>query len=202
MAAYQIKINIQNTPEQEIFMTFQCSVLSVPVIESDDISFKSQAIEYNGKSRTEIPITCLSSTHNLRIFNKVNKLQKGNKINIMGNLIKNDEEIVVAITYIVYDNNTSGFSSTDKKNLSKIPWLDPSGHKKSVNEDQSHDINDDLPKFILRQETNNAEVINVSDNNDDDTQGIKNFSIYQILSNLIFSLILQILIKKNVFIIY
>src|SRR5205809_2589808 len=99
MAAYQIKINVDDTPEQEVFMTFQCSVLSVPVIEGDDILFKSQVIEYNGKNRTEIPITCLCSIHNLRMFSKINKLQKGNKIDVMGNLIKNDEEIMVSITY-------------------------------------------------------------------------------------------------------
>ena len=47
--AYQIKINIDNTPEQEAFITFQCSILSFPIIEGNDILFKSQAIEYNGK---------------------------------------------------------------------------------------------------------------------------------------------------------
>jgi len=61
MTAYQIKINVDNTPEQEAFMTFQCSVL------------------YNGKSHNEIPITCLCSIHNLRIFSKINKLQKATK---------------------------------------------------------------------------------------------------------------------------
>ena len=123
MAAYQIKINIHNTPEQEVFMTFQCSVLSVPVIEGDDILFKSQVIEYSVKNWTEIPITCLCSTRNLRIFNKVNKLQKGNKLSIMGNLIKNDDEIVVSIIYIVYDNSTSNSTPINKKDLNKIPWL-------------------------------------------------------------------------------
>lgn len=130
-----IKININDTPEQEIFMSFQCSVLSVPIIENDNdkILFKSQVIEFNGKNRTEIPITCVCPTHNLRIFSKINKLQKGNKIDIMGNLIKNSEEIIVEITYIVYASNMNNISSTNKKDLSRIPWLNSSGIKKENN---------------------------------------------------------------------
>ncbi|CAB4389968.1 unnamed protein product [Rhizophagus irregularis] len=33
LMAYPIKINATNTPEQEIFMLFQCSILSIPAIE-------------------------------------------------------------------------------------------------------------------------------------------------------------------------
>jgi hypothetical protein len=78
---------------------------------------------------------------------------------------------MVSITYIVYGNSTSG-SSIDKKNFSKIPWLDPSGHKKTINENQFQKVNNNLPKFVI---TDNTEVIDVSDNNDnnDNTKGIK-----------------------------
>ena len=101
MLAYRIEININNTPEQEIFMSFQCSVLSIPVINGEHISFQAQAVEYSGKNRTEIPITCVYSIYDKRMLNKINKLQKGNRIDIAGNLIKNEEEIVVTITYLV-----------------------------------------------------------------------------------------------------
>src|SRR3954471_10284012 len=92
MSAYKIDIDVHNTPEQEIFISFQCNVLSVPVIDHNNILFKSQTIEFNGKTRTEIPITCFSSIENQRIFSKVNKLQKGHKIEIAGNLIKNNKD--------------------------------------------------------------------------------------------------------------
>src|SRR3954447_18331987 len=88
MSAYKININIHDTPEQEVFTSFQCIVLSVPLINNDTISFKSQVTEFNGKIRTVIPITCISPVYDQRICNKVNKLQKGNKIEIAGNLIK------------------------------------------------------------------------------------------------------------------
>src|SRR5688500_19029307 len=103
MSAYKININIRNTPEQEVFVSFQCNVLSHPVVDNETTSFQSQVTEFNGKLRTEIPIKCLTYIHDKRISNKVNKLQKGNKIEIAGNLIKNDnEEIVVSIIYLVY----------------------------------------------------------------------------------------------------
>ena len=55
------------------------------------------------------------------MFSKINKLQKGNKIEVVGNLTKNDkEEIIVSVTYLVYV-NTNNFSSFDKNDLSKIP---------------------------------------------------------------------------------
>ena len=41
------------------------------------------------------------------MFTKINKLQKGNKIKVVGNLIKNDKEIVVLVTYLVYVNTNS-----------------------------------------------------------------------------------------------
>src|SRR5205823_11236162 len=67
-----------------------------------------------------------------RMFSKINKLQKGNKVEIVGNLIKNDkEEIVVLVTYIVYF-NANNFSNYDKKDLSKIPWLDSSNFTKKI----------------------------------------------------------------------
>lgn len=98
----------------------------------------------------------------------------------MGNLIKNEDEIMVTITYIVYDNGTNAFSSTDKKDLSKIPWLNPLSHEKQPDEDQFQDTND-LPKFILTQrDADDPEVINVSDNNDD-AQGIKTFKLFNFL---------------------
>ncbi|GES87955.1 hypothetical protein RCL_jg2535.t1 [Rhizophagus clarus] len=127
MMAYQIKIIANNTPEQEIFMSFQCTVLSVPIVEGNNIQFKTQVIEFNGKNRTEIPITCICPIHNLRLSNKVNKLQKGNKLDTIGNLIKNEDEIIVTVTYIVYANNLNSLSSFDKKDtMTKLPWLDPS----------------------------------------------------------------------------
>jgi len=95
MSAYKINIDIRNVPEQEIFISFQCDVLSVPTVDHDSISFKSQATEFNGKTRTEIPIICLSSIHDQRISSKVNKLQRGNKIEIAGNLINNEEDKIV-----------------------------------------------------------------------------------------------------------
>jgi len=132
MSAYKIKININDTPEQEVFISFQCSVQSVPIVDNENISFKSQVTEFNGKTRTEIPITCVSSIYDDRMFSKINKLQKGNKVEIVGNLIKNDkEEIVVLVTYIVYF-NANNFSNYDKKDLSKIPWLDSSNFTKKI----------------------------------------------------------------------
>ena len=56
MTAYQIKINADDTPEQEALMSFQCNVQSVPTIEGDNIIFKSQVVEYNGNIHTEILI--------------------------------------------------------------------------------------------------------------------------------------------------
>jgi hypothetical protein len=58
MSAYKINIDIHNTPEQEVFMSFQCNVLSVALVNDGTISFKSEVIEFNGKNRTEIPIMC------------------------------------------------------------------------------------------------------------------------------------------------
>lgn len=173
--AYQIKINVNDTPEQEIFMSFQCSVLSAPIIENDNILFKSQVIEFNGKNRTEIPITCVCPTHNLRIFSKMNKLQKGNKIDIMANLIKNNEEIIVEIIYIVYAGNTNNISSADKKDLSRIPWLNSSGLKKENNNDLFENTSNNLPDFIYKYNNENKEtedkVIEISDN----AEGMENF---------------------------
>ena len=159
MSAYKIKININDTPEQEVFISFQCSVQSVPNVDTENISFKSQATEFNGKIYTEIcieiPITCVSSIYDDRMFSKINKLQKGNKVEIVGNLIKNDkEEIVVLVTYIVYF-NANNFSNYDKKDLSKIPWPDS-----NINEDQSHDSPDDLPDFINRSSKSEVQNIN------------------------------------------
>jgi hypothetical protein len=173
MSAYKIKININNTPEQEVFVSFQCSVLSPPVMSDKNISFNSQAVEFNGKIRTEIPITCTCPVDDSRMSNKINKLQKGNRIEIIGNLIHNDkEEIIVLVTYLVYF-NANNFSVSDKKDLSKIPWLDSNSTKKniSINEDQqgSHDV---LPNFIMNKRKNvdvkNKEVINLDDNDNDD----------------------------------
>lgn len=176
MAAYEIKINTKNMSEQDIFMSFECSVLSVPIIEGDNIMFKAQVIEYNGKSRTELLITCLCSINDSRMFNKVNKLQKGNKLNIMGNLLKNKEEIVICLSYIVYSNNTNTFSSVDKKDLSKIPWLNQSGHKETTDDEQSHSTKNDPPKFVLECDiAKDTEIIEVSDN--DNIKGIKLFLI-------------------------
>ena len=111
MTAYKININTRNTPEQEIFISFQCNVLSVPTIKHNNISFKSQAIEFNGKKRTEIPIICLYQ----RISNKISKLQKENKIEVGKNLIENsDNKIVVSIIYLVYT-SAKNFSLTASK---------------------------------------------------------------------------------------
>ena len=83
------------------------------------------------------------------MLNKITKLQKGNRIDIAGNLIKNEEEIVVTITYLVYL-NANEFSTSGKKDLSKIPWLDSSNFtKKNITEIQSHD---GLPDFITNQQ--------------------------------------------------
>lgn len=174
MSAYKIDIDIHNTPEQEIFVSFQCNVLSVPFVDRDDILFKSQVIEFNGKTRTEIPITCISSIQDQRIFNKVNKLQKGNKIEITGNLIKNNkDEIVVLIIYLVYV-NVNNFSS-DKKDLTKLPWLNSFDVSKKKIADQKEST--DLPDFIANLHKK-PEIINVEDNVDDITEGDNNSFIY------------------------
>ena len=162
-------------------MSFQCNILSAPIIEGDNILFKSQAIEFNGKNRTEIPITCTCPIQNSRMFSKVNKLQKGNKINVTGNLIWNDEEVTVLINYIVYVSNTSSFSTAEKKDLSKIPWLNSSGIKKLTNENQSQESSSDLPNFITvnnnnREEANETEDIKMADVSDN-TRGMGNFYI-------------------------
>ena len=164
MSTYEININIQDTPQQEVFMSFQCNVLSVPVEHDGVISFKSQVIEFNGKNRTEIPITCSALVSDIRISVKINRLQKGNKIEVVGNLIRNDkEEIRVLVTYLVYV-NTNKFSSSDKNNLTKIPWLNSSNSKKANNVDQSRDSHSNLPDFVVNHrkrideiENNNAE---------------------------------------------
>jgi hypothetical protein len=176
MSAYKININVSKTPEQEVFISFQCNVLSVPITDNENISFKSQVIEFNGKTRTEIPITCVCSIDDKRMLNKINKLQKGNRIEIVGNLINNDkEEIVVLVTYLVYFNANS-FSAFDKKDLSKIPWLNAKKNA-STNEDQSQDSNDDeLPDFITDQRKKTPEIQNVDNNkiiNIDDDKGKK-----------------------------
>ena len=133
MSAYEINIDPNQTPEQETFMSFQCSVQSVPITNNNDnISFKIQVVEYNGKTQTEIPITCISSIYNVRMFSKINKLQKGNRIEIVGDLIKNEEEeIVVSVIYFVYA-NTNNFSTFDKNDLTKIPWLDSNNLTKMI----------------------------------------------------------------------
>ena len=157
MSAYKIHINIHNTPEQEVFVSFQCTVLSVPLTNDETISFKSEVTEYNGKIRTIIPITCVSPVYDVRIFNKVNKLQKGNKMEIAGNLIKNDkDEIIVLITYMVYANTNNSHSNFDKKDLTKIPWLNSS---KKTNEDQLHNAHDDVPNFITKHQNKETEEI-------------------------------------------
>jgi hypothetical protein len=92
MSAYRVNIDINDIPELEVFVSFQCNVMSVPLENDGNISFKSQVIEFNGKNRTEIPITCVSSMSNLRMVTKINKLQKGIKIEIAGNLIRNDRK--------------------------------------------------------------------------------------------------------------
>ncbi|CAG8612702.1 16463_t:CDS:2 [Funneliformis mosseae] len=130
---------------QEVFVSLQCNVLSAPVVEDNNIMFKLQALEFNGKNRTEIPITCVYSTQNSRIMNK---LQKGNKINIIGNLIKNDEEVIVLDNYIVYVNNAINFSSMEKKDLSKILWLNLSSLKKITHKNQLQ-ISNDLSDLLM-----------------------------------------------------
>jgi len=64
--------------------------------------------------------------------------------------------------------------------VSRIPWLDPSGHKKTINEDQLQNVNNALPKFINQHVTNDtAEIVNISDDNNDNVKGIKEtFLIY------------------------
>jgi len=64
--------------------------------------------------------------------------------------------------------------------VSRIPWLDPSGHKKTINEDQLQNVNNALPKFINQHVTNDtAEIVNISDDNNDNVKCIKEtFLIY------------------------
>jgi hypothetical protein len=186
MSAYKIDISTNKTPEQEVFVSFQCSVLSVPIISNEKISFMSQAIEFNGKTRTEIPIICVCPVDNKRILNKISKLQKGNRIEIVGDLINNDkDEIVVSVTYLVYF-NANNFTTFDKKDLKKIPWLDSTKKNTDTNEDQSQDSNDELPDFITNQykktpEGQNIKNININNkiiNIEDDEEGKKNKKIY------------------------
>ncbi|GES92250.1 hypothetical protein RCL_jg28598.t1 [Rhizophagus clarus] len=114
---------------------------------SDNSTFTKGIIACNRPEKndpifTEIPITCICPIHNLRLSNKVNKLQKGNKLDTIGNLIKNEDEIIVTVTYIVYANNMNSHSSFDKKDtMTKLPWLDPS---KVTSEDPSQDVNSDF----------------------------------------------------------
>jgi hypothetical protein len=185
MSAYKINISVNKTPQQEVFVSFQCNVLSIPVISNENISFKSQTVEFNGKTRTEIPITCICSIDDKRISNKINRLQKGNRIEIVGNLINNDKkEIVVLITYLVYF-NANNFSTFDKKDTSKIPWLNSTKKNTNTNEDQSQDSNDDeLPDFITdqRKKTLDPKVQNVNNNEiieigDDINEGKKKIKI-------------------------
>ena len=62
--------------------------------------FKSQVIEFNGKTWTEIPITCTCSVNDGKILNE---LQKGNRVEIIGNFINNNKDgIIGLVTYIVY----------------------------------------------------------------------------------------------------
>lgn len=159
LSAYRVKMNVNDTPEQEVFISFQCSVLSIAVIDGENISFKSQAVEYSGKIRTVIPITCVCSVQDKRMLNKINKLQQGNKIEIVGNLIKNEAEIVVTVTYLVYI-NTNDFSTSGKKDLNKVPWLESSA--KNTREDQSKDSSHSLPSFILNQQEKTPEVEEIS----------------------------------------
>ena len=150
-------------------MSFQCSILSVPTINNNTILFKSQAVEFNGKNHTEIPITCISSIYDTRMITKINKLQKGNKIEIIGNLIKNDEELIVSIMYLVYA-NTNNYTTFDKNDLTKIPWLDSSNLTKKImnkDEDKLKDLNNNLPNFIVNQHANNNEI--------DNTEGKRKF---------------------------
>ena len=46
---------------------------------------------------------------------KSEQIAKGNRVDIMGDLIENNEGITVLINYIVYVSNTINFSSTEKK---------------------------------------------------------------------------------------
>ncbi|CAB4433431.1 unnamed protein product [Rhizophagus irregularis] len=95
-------------------------------------------------------------------------------MDIIGNLIKNDEEIVVLITYIVYVNTTNNFSSFDKKNtITTLPWLNPSN---TTNEDPLYDINNDFLNFVnnhIQNKVNKVDktddIIKVSD--DDNSKG-------------------------------
>ena len=70
------------------------------------------------------------------------------------------------ITYLVYF-NANNFSTFDKKDTSKIPWLNSTKKNTNTNEDQSQDSNDDeLPDFITDQckKTLDPEVQNVNNN--------------------------------------
>jgi hypothetical protein len=164
MSAYKLNINVRNTPKQEVFVTFQCNVLSLPIVDGDTISFESQVMEFNGKTRTEIPVKCLTSVYDQRISNKVNKLLKGNKVEITGNLIKNhNDKIVVSIIYLVYV-NVNNFSSLDKKDSFKLPWLNSSDISKKKSDDQ--DESNDLPDFIVNSKK--AEIVNVEDDESED----------------------------------
>ena len=103
------------------------------------------------------------------MITKINKLQKGNKIEIIGNLIKNDEELIVSITYLVYA-NTNNYTTFDKNDLTKIPWLDSSNLTKKImnkDEDKLKDLNNNLPDFIVNQHANNNEI--------DNTEGKRKF---------------------------
>ena len=190
MAAYKVNITINDTYTGT--RNFYNNVMSIP-LENDGtttISFKSQVIEFNEKNHMEIPITCISSTSDIKMATKIIKLQKGNKIEITGNLTRNDrEEIKVLIKYIVYANTNTYSSANDKKELiNKIPWL--SSPKKDDNQHSSRDTTDNLPSFLKNKTENKAEtvnedstdneVINVSDDNkdvineSDDNKGKKN----------------------------
>ena len=57
MTAYKININTHDTAEQEVFMSFQCTVSSVPLVNNETISFKSEVTEFNGKICTIVPIS-------------------------------------------------------------------------------------------------------------------------------------------------
>ena len=68
----KLKINVNYIPEHEVFVSFQCNVLSVPITEGYIISFKSQAAEFNRRICTEIPfMLCV-------FILEINNLQKGN----------------------------------------------------------------------------------------------------------------------------
>ena len=62
-----MNIGINDIPELEVFVYFQCNVTSVPLENDGTISFKSQVIKFNGKNHMEIPITCISSISDIRI---------------------------------------------------------------------------------------------------------------------------------------